>query len=384
MSFVEVFKGEAKLVFSDMAIVLTIIAGVILYSFLYPQPYAKESVSKLSVSAVDLDRSELSRSILYKLNATPQIEILRRDMSIKDAQKALIEAKIKAIVVIPAHFQRDITLGMSPTIAVGADSSYFLVYGAVLEGAMQAVLTNAATIKVGELLKSEVPLSKAKEAFTPYSLNAINLFNKDNSYIEYVVPAVFIIILQQTLLIGLGILGGGINERRRAGIEGYYDKAKPYQLILSRVIIFGGIFFAHMLFYFGFSYETFGILHVANMAELLMFGFIFLLAVIMLGIVLGSLFSSREIATPLILFSSLPLVFSAGFIWPVESIPAFIKYTAYLSPSTPAIQGFLHLNQMGASFSMVQGEYVILILQILIYGFFAWFLNRRMSGDGGA
>jgi len=377
MSFFEVFKGEAKLIFTDIAIVLTIIGGVILYSFLYPQPYAKESVSKLSVSAVDLDKSELSRSLLHKLNATPQIDIVRHDMSLRDAQKALIEAKIKAIVVIPAHFKRDIALGVSPSIAVGADSSYFLIYGAVLEGAMHAVLTDAAKIKVTELLKAQVPLAKAKDAFTPYSLNAMNLFNKDNSYVEYVVPAVFIIILQQTLLIGLGILGGGINERRKLGIEGYYDKAKPYQLILSRVLIFGTIFFTHMLFYFGFSYEIFHIVHVANILELLTFGSMFLLAVIMLGIFLGSLFSSREIATPLVLFSSLPLVFGAGFIWPVEAMPAFIYYLSYLSPSTPAIQGFLSLNQMGASFAMVREEYLILALQAFVYGFLAWYLNRR-------
>ena len=377
MSFFEVFKGEAKLIFTDIAIVLTIIGGVILYSFLYPQPYAKESVSKLSVSAVDLDKSELSRSLLHKLNATPQIDIVRHDMSLRDAQTALIEAKIKGIVVIPAHFKRDIALGVSPTIAVGADSSYFLIYGAVLEGAMHAVLTDAAKIKVTELLKAQVPLAKAKDAFTPYSLNAMNLFNKDNSYVEYVVPAVFIIILQQTLLIGLGILGGGINERRKLGIEGYYDKAKPYQLILSRVLIFGTIFFTHMLFYFGFSYETFDIVHVANILELLMFGSMFLLAVIMLGIFLGSLFSSREVATPLVLFSSLPLVFGAGFIWPVEAMPVFIYYLSYLSPSTPAIQGFLSLNQMGASFAMVREEYLILALQAFVYGFLAWYLNRR-------
>ena len=377
MSFFEVFKGEAKLIFTDIAIVLTIIGGVILYSFLYPQPYAKESVSKLSVSAVDLDKSELSRSILHNLNSTPQVDIVRYDMSLRDAQKALMEAKIKAIVVIPTHFKRDITLGVSPTIAVGADSSYFLIYGAVLEGAMHAVLSDAAKIKVVELLKSEVPLSKAKNAFAPYSLNIINLFNKNNSYVEYVVPAVFIIILQQTLLIGLGILGGGINERRKLGIEGYYDKAKPYQLILSRVLIFGSIFFTHILFYFGFSYETFHIIHVADILELLTFAAMFLLAVIMLGVFLGSLFSAREIATPLVLFSSLPLVFSAGFIWPVEAMPAFIYYLSYLSPSTPAIQGFLALNQMGASFSMVREEYLILVLQALIYGFLACFLKKK-------
>ena len=378
MTLWKVFQVEAKLIFSDIAIILTIFGGVVLYSFLYPQPYAKESVSKLSVSAVDLDKSELSRQIIYELDASPQVEITRQDMSQKDALMALEHTKVKAVVIIPQHFYRDLSLGKSPTIAIGADSSYFLIYGAVLEGAMKSVLRESAKIKVANLLKTQVPLVRAKEAYTPYSINAINLFNKDNSYTEYVVPAVFILILQQTLLIGLGILGGGVNERVKNGELMDYKKAQTYQVMFVRFVIFGTIFFIHMLFYFGFSYELFHISHVANIVDLLTFGTLFLLAVIAFGIFLGSLFSSREIATPLVLFSSLPLVFSVGFIWPLEAMPDFVRYLSYLAPSTPAMKGFLELNQMGANLSMLHTESTILLIQLLVYTILGYYsINKK-------
>ena len=367
MSFTDTFKNEAKLIFTDMAIVLTIIGGVILYSFLYPQPYAKQSVSSLAVSVVDYDKSDVSRDIVFKLNATAQIVVSREDLSEKDAKQALIENKIKAIIVIPAHFKRDLALNKSPTVAVGADSSYFLIYGAVLEGAMKSILTQSASIKVANLLKKQVPISSAKEAYTPYSLNIINLFNKNNSYTQYVIPAVFVLILQQTLLIGLGILGGGVNERMRKKEKGYFNSAPIWQIYLSRIIIFGSIFFLHLLFYFGYSFEHFQITRLAQIPDLLTFSFAFLLAVISFGLFLGSLFNSREIATPVILFSSLPLVFSAGFIWPIESLPPTIHYLSLLIPSTPAIHGFLSLNQMGASFPMVIDSYAILWIQSIVY-----------------
>ena len=367
MSFTDTFKNEAKLIFTDMAIVLTIIGGVILYSFLYPQPYAKQSVSSLAVSVVDYDKSDVSRDIIFKLNATAQIVVSREDLSEKDAKQALIENKIKAIIVIPAHFKRDLALNKSPTVAVGADSSYFLIYGAVLEGAMKSILTQSASIKVANLLKKQVPISSAKDAYTPYSLNIINLFNKNNSYTQYVIPAVFVLILQQTLLIGLGILGGGVNERMRKKEKGYFNSAPIWQIYLSRIIIFESIFFLHLLFYFGYSFEHFQITRLAQIPDLLTFSFAFLLAVISFGLFLGSLFNSREIATPVILFSSLPLVFSAGFIWPIESLPPTIHYLSLLIPSTPAIHGFLSLNQMGASFPMVIDSYAILWIQSIVY-----------------
>lgn len=377
MSFFEVLRGEAKLIFSDAAIMLTIIGGVILYSFLYPQPYAKESVSELSVSVVDLDKSDISRDIIYKLNATPQVEVYRQDMSEYDAKKALLEGKVKAIVIIPAHFQKDLALKITPTIAVGADSSYFLIYGAVLEGAMKAVLTEAVGIKVGKLLASGTPISGAVSSYTPYSLNAINLFNKDNSYTQYVIPAVYIIILQQTLLIGLGILGGGINERVKNKERGYYEQAPIWMMFTSRYIIFGLIFFTHMLFYFGFNFSFFGITHIAKITDILNFGVAFIVASISFGIFLGSIFNSREIATPAILFSSLPLVFSVGFVWPLEAIPMFIKNLSLLIPSTPAMQGFLRLNQMGADFYAVIPQFSLLWFQALIYVILGYYYTNK-------
>ncbi|MDQ7067329.1 MAG: ABC transporter permease [Sulfurimonas sp.] len=200
---------------------------------------------------------------------------------------------------------------------------------------------------------------------------------KNNSYTEYVVPAVFILILQQTLLIGMGILGGGVNERLKNRTYLHYLEAKTYQVLFARYLIFGSIFFVHILFYFGFSYEFFEIMHFADRGELLTFSFVFVLAVMGFGTFLGSLFSSREIATPVILFSSLPLVFSVGFIWPLEAIPSFIHYLSYLSPSTPAIMGFLKLNQMGASFSMVSFELFVLLSQAVLYTILGYYIVNK-------
>jgi len=377
MSLRDVFVSEAKRIFSDVAIVLTIIGGVLLYSFLYPQPYAKESVSSLRVSVVDLDKSDLSRSIIFSLNATPQVDVVREDLSKRDALDALERTLVRAVVIIPAHFKRDLALGVSPTIAVGADSSYFLIFGSVLEGAMKAVLTEGTKVKVANLLKRQVPLSGAKEAYTPYSSRFINLFNPNNSYTQYVIPAVFILILQQTLLIGLGILGGGVNEQMRKGELGIYREASTLQIIFARVMIFGSIFFVHMLFYFGFSYENFHITHIANIEELLFLGVLFLLATLLFGIFLGALFNAREIATPVILFSSLPIIFSVGFIWPLEMIPSWIITLSEMLPVVPAIHGFLEMNQMGAHFVDIREYALILVAQIVVYGFLGYYYINR-------
>jgi len=371
MSFFEVLKFEFKNIFTNIPIVLTIIGGVILYSFFYPQPYANEVVKTLRVSVVDLDKSELSRELIYSLNATPQIKVARQDMSSNDAKQALIEKKVSGIIIIPAHFKRDLALHVSPTIAIGADANYFLVYGSIVEGAFKSILTQSAGIKVANLLLQNTPLRTAKESFSPYSLKTINLFNVDMSYTYYVIPAVFILILQQTMLIGLGILGGFYAESK----EKY--NAPIWMKISTRVLIFGTLFFTHMLFYFGFSFDFFNIPHLASAYDMITFGVPFILSTIFLGILFGGLSKNQESPTPVILLTSLPLIFSAGFIWPREAIPELITYFSLFFPSTPAMQGFLKLNQMGAEFSGVLVQYGILWLQVVLYLMLSIYVLRR-------
>ena len=368
---------EARRILTNIAIMLTVIGGVVLYSILYPQPYVNQSVSKMAISVVDHDKSDVSRDLIFKLNATAQIRVARHDLSEKDAKEALKRGEIKGIIVIPNDFKKDLALNKSPTIAVGADSSYFLIFGAIVEGAMKSIFTQSAMIKVAKNLEKEVPLVSAEKSYIPYSLHVINLFNKDNSYIQYVIPAVFILILQQTMLIGMGILGGEINESMRRKEEGYFKTAPVWQMFLSRFIVFGALYSILMLFYFGFIFDHYEVTRLADISDLLTFSIAFLFASLSFGLFLGSLFATSEAATPAILFSSLPLVFAAGFVWPLEALPSAIHTLALFAPSTPGISGFVGLNQLGADFDMIIDSYAILWLQTLVYLSLAYFISVK-------
>ena len=367
MNFFQVLKAEAKTIFTDVALVLTVIGGVILYAFLYPQPYLSAVTSELSISIVDLDQSALSKKLRFDLDATSQLHVIQEDSSASKAEKALQRGKIMGFIVIPTNFNRDILLHKRPTIYIGADASYFLVYGGIVESALQTILTLGEKIKIKQHLIREGILSESIKKAHSFSLSSQSMFNPQNSYLQYVVPAVFVLILQQTMLIGMGIAGGGENENRRKNHLPYYHKTRLIERILARVMIFVSIYFAHTLFYFGYMFDFYNISHIANVFNLLNFTFAFLFATASLGMFFGSLLSTREMATPIILFTSLPLIFSAGFVWPLESLPLSVQMLSIFFPSTPAIQGFLHLNQMGAAMTDVTVQYSLLWLQAALY-----------------
>lgn len=159
-------------------------------------------------------------------------------------------------------------------------------------------------------------------------------------YVNYVVPAVFVLILHQTLLIAVALLGGGQNASRLAGEQSYWLQQPVWRLMSVRAVIFALMYVPLVMYYFGFSFEYYQISRQAAIPDLLFVTVPFLLAVIFLGMVLGQLIPRRELATVVVLLSSLPLVFSAGFIWPVEALPTPIYLLSQLAPSTPAINAF--------------------------------------------
>jgi ABC-2 type transport system permease protein len=136
------------------------------------------------------------------------------------------------------------------------------------------------------------------------------------------------------------------------------------------------------MFYFGFGFEFYNISRLANLAELWTLVVPFLLSVTFLGITLGQLIQRSELATLLVLLSSMPIVFMAGFVWPVSAIPAPINMVAQLVPAVPGIQAFLRLNQMGADFAQIIKFWGQLWALAALYGASSWWLLRRNNQQG--
>ncbi len=374
MTWWALFKEEFKALFSSPAIVLTVFGGVVFYSFLYPLPYQKQLPREQAVLVVDHDGSALSRELVRMVDATPQVRISGRAHSEDEAHRRFLAGDTAGLLIIPEGFFRDLMQGRSPVLAYAGDATFFLVYGTVIEGLATAAGTLGAEIKVARILESGQAMPLAVKQHTPLSLNMRPVFNTTMGYVHYVVPAVFVLILHQTMLIGLGLLGGG---QREITTGGYWTQVPPVALLTARLALFLSIYLVLMMYYFGSCFSWYGIIHLARMMDLFTLAIPFFLAVGCLGVVVGQLIPRRELATVIVLLTSLPLVFLAGFVWPVSALPPMLHWLAQLVPSTPGIQGFLKLNQMGADFSQIRELWLQLWIQVVVYGGLAWWLLRR-------
>ncbi len=376
MTLFKLFTAELKALLSNPVVMLTMFGGVIFYSFLYPLPYSQQTPRDLPITVVNLDKSQTSYQLERMVDATPHVAIVQRDHSIEDAKQAFLSRQVSGILVIPEHFYKDLLLGKSPTLAYAGDAAYFLVYGTIVEGLVQTGGTLSAKAKVARLVVDGEPLNSAMEHWSAFQTNLKPTFNPRMGYVDYVVPAVFVFILHQTLIMSVGLMGG----TQKQG-TGYWSRVSPGRLILIRTMLFVAGYYLLSLYYFGASFERLGISKLASMSQLLTLLLPFLLSACFIGIWLGALVQRRELVTVVVLVSSMPLIFSSGFIWPSEALPTPIIWLANLFPSTPGIQGFLSLNQMGAEWWQIAQQWTQLWLQTLIWGILAWWQYRK-TGKG--
>ncbi len=377
MHWKKLFSCELHSIFSNIPLLVTVFGGVFIYSFLYPLPYINQTPTKQNIAMINLDNSPISRKIARMVNATPQINISEQQFTIEQAKASVIKGDISGFLLIPENFYKDLLLAKSPHLVFAGNAAYFLVYGTIIEGLVRSASTVVAEVKVSKMVMSGENIALAASQYTPIGLNLKPTFNPSLGYINYIVPAVFILILHQTLLIAAGLLTAGqfeqkIQQQRLINRKNYYWLNFPaWQIIVVRSVIMLSIYLLLSCYYFGFSFDYYGISTNANLVELLRLTIPFLLSVIFLGIIIGLLIPRKELATLIVLLTSLPLVFCAGFIWPTTNIPAAINIVAQLFPSTPAINGFLRLNQMGDNFDNLVNIRTHLWLLTGFYGLLA-------------
>lgn len=374
LGFRDLLRLELRSLLADRAILLTLFGGILFYSFLYPQPYLNQTPRELPVVLVDEDGSQLSRQLAFMADATPEVRLADQVATLAEAEQLVNAGQASGLLHIPRHFYRDIMLGRSVTVGYGGDASYFLVYGALAQGLAAASGTLAAKIKVVRMLTHGEPLPAASQGWSAVSLNLVPVFNPTMGYVDYVVPGVFVLILHQILLMGAALVGATQNQITVRGGEGYWQSAPAGALLLARTLVIGAGYLLPMLYMLGFCLDHYGVAREASALQMVLLMLPFELATLWLGVVLGALFVRRDLPSQVVLVSSMPLIFVAGFIWPLEMVPAPLRWLSQWVPATAGIQGSLRLNQMGADIGQISPQLMQLWGLAVLYGLLAWLL----------
>ncbi|XDZ52212.1 ABC transporter permease [Neisseriaceae bacterium CLB008] len=340
IGFWQTFKHTLGTVFRDQGVLLMVVLAPILYGFFYPWPYANQQALKVPAAIVDYDNSNLSRQIIRFADASPKISVIRLG-SEQEAKEALWRGQIEGYMVIPANLKHDVLHRKAANVAIAGNGSYALLNKSVLYGFAEAVGTVSAGIAIKQFNAQGLSLDQAATSTQPLALKTKAYYNPSEGYGSYVVPAVALLILQQTLLIGSALFSGTLFEARTAQAN--------ITTWLGRIGAIASVSALIMAFYFGwlFTWQDYG--RGGNVLGALLLILLYAPTVIVWGLLCGLWFKVRERSVQIILFTSMPMYFMSGFSWPSEGLPWLARALSWLIPSTPAIHASVRLNQMGAS-----------------------------------
>ena len=360
---------ELQLIFSDVGVMILIFAVPLIYPVLYSFIYYPEVVRDLPIAVIDMSHSSESRKFIRDIDATPDLKVTTGSVSMKEAILMFKKREIKGIVQIPESFSSDIALQRQTTISAYADMEFFLYYKAMLSGTSFVALETGNKIQIKNLMNSGLTQKQAEITAEPVKFIDNAMANQAGGFASYGIPAALILIIQQTLIIAIGILAGTARERHIFGTLVPLDRKRmgALRLVMGKAAAYFIIYALLCVYMLGIIPEWFGYGQSAGFIQLIALISPFIQSSIFLGLTLSVIFKNRESAMMLYLFTSIPLLFLSGIIWPLSNFGKIWLTVREIFPSSNAIFGYIKMNSLGATIFETRKEIMTLWIQTGIY-----------------
>lgn len=373
-----IWKDELKNVFRDAGVLIFFFLVPLAYPLLYSFIYNNEVVRDAKLVVVDQSDSYLSREFTRRVNATADVEVVSTCTDMAEAKRYLDEKKAYGILYFPESFSKEVYRGEQATVSLYCDMSSLLFYKAFLLSATEVSLDLGREIQLSRLSSS----SEKQDEITvnPIPYESITLFNPQNGFASFLVPAILILVIQQTLVLGIGMLGGTVREENR--LETLPQSVGRHfhgtlRIVFGKSLTYLMIYILVCIWALAVVPKLFALPQIGDPLTLLLFVLPYLLACIFFAMTLAGFMTTRESPMLVFVFTSVLFLFISGISWPKEAIPPFWKALGCLFPSTPGIQGFVRINTCGATLNEVAFEYRMLWVQAGIYFLSACLIQRR-------
>ncbi|MGM9797636.1 MAG: ABC transporter permease [Parabacteroides sp.] len=366
-NIIEIWYHELTTVMRDKGILIFILFVPLAYPLLYSYVYTNEVVREVPAAVVDESQSALSREFIRKIDASPDVRIVARCGSMAEAEELLKRQEVYGIVRIPSTFTRDIWKGEQSYVGLYCDMCSMLYYKALMLTATNVSLEMNKEIKVTRYLPATTD-RQAEITRMPIEYDYIPLYNPQSGFAAFLIPPVLMLIIQQTLFLGVGMSMGDSRERYRGSVIPFERSYKhPVHIVLGKSMLYFLLYLLMGIYMFTFVTRQFGLPQLGRYGTFLAFLVPYLLACIFMAMVLSAFVYRREDCIMLFVFLSVPLLFLSGISWPGSAMPTFWKYVSWLFPSTFGMNGYVRLQGMGASLADVAFEYRGLWMQAGIY-----------------
>lgn len=337
--FVAVIRNEFRAIFTDEGALLILVFALFIYSTTYSLAYGPQVLRNVPIGVVDNSHTAASRRLTATFDAGPNAYVAYEPTDMEQARELFFQRRIYGVVYIPENYERRLLDGEQADVAIYVDASYFLMYRQVFQELVSTIGLTGATVGLQRLIARGTELPQAEATVQPVVYQSHNLFNPYLGYGSFAMPAIIIVIIQQTLLIGIGMIGGTWRER------GLYRQLCPVDrrrmstlpIIAGRALTYLSIYGVTVCYILGVHYKLFHYPDNGTTGVVVVFMAVYLSAAIALSLAVSTLFRTRESSLLLLLWTSIPVLMLSGVSFPREGMPDLLYQAGQLLPSSSAV-----------------------------------------------
>lgn len=364
-----VIRNEFLAISTSYAVLLVLMGGIFMYGLLYNYMYAPNIVTDIPIAIVDNSQSKLSRNFIRWMDATPQAEVYAQAIDYQEAKEWMKDGKIQGILYLPHDFEERVFRGDEAVFSLYATTDAFLYFEALQEASSRVMLAINDKYRPDEAVFLSPQGLLAVAMAQPVNIEGTALYNYTEGYGSYLIPAVMMIIIFQTLLMVIGMVTG--EEYSSKGIRIFAPFGNGWgvstRIVVGKTFVYCSLYAVFSFFLLGLLPYFFSIPNIGNGLYIILLLIPYLLATSFLGLAVSRYFTDSEAPLLMIAFFSVGLIFLSGVSYPLELMPWYWRIAHYIFPAAPGTLAFIKLNSMGASMADIKTEYVALWIQVIVY-----------------
>jgi ABC-2 type transport system permease protein len=317
-------EKEFRQIFRNKSIVALIMVMPVVQLLILPLA-ADYEIKNINLAVVDHDHSSYSRQLISKITASGYFK-LQSNNETYDAAFAFIETdEADLILEIPLGFERNLVRENKQQVSIAVNA---------INGT-KAGLGGAYLGQIIQLFNQDIRLNwlepQQENTIAQIDIKPYNRFNQKMNYQVFMVPGILAILITMVggFLSSLNI----VKEKEVGTIEQInVSPIKKHIFILGKLIPFwvlGNVVFTIGLFVARIAY---GIVPVGNLLLLYGFLWIFLLAVLGLGLLVSTYCETQQQAMFLMFFLMMIFILMGGLFTPINSMPRWAQWISAFNP----------------------------------------------------
>jgi len=346
---------EFRHILRDPRSLIIAILMPMLMTFLYGYAINLD-IKNIKLAILDFDKTLDSRLLSEKFYNTTYFTYSQSDPKIMDPEEILKKTHAAAVLTIPDGFasslenNRDFELGL---LIDGADAN-----------------TAAAVASYSEILVNRFFMEKLPPEFEipGVQLSSQVLYNPDLKSSHFFVPGLIAVILMMisALLTSITIA----REKETGTMEQLLTTpVTPRQIIIGKVIPYIGLALLDAVLVLLFAVFYFGVPFVGSILLLLVFGLIYIITALSIGLLISTLVKTQQLAMmAALMVTVMPSVLLSGFIFEIRNMPEVLQYITHIVPARyfmAIIRGVL-LKGAGLTALWIEAASMIILSAVLL------------------